>query len=293
MDLQEPTEVGEDDNVIETLKFGDSLQLVKSVVSKEISIDRGEKNAKYAVPKEVLCDIDAIENIEKRDDVVERKDQLGVFRAPRNVVQEAHNLARFLLSFFVRHSWRHLGEPSQGSFAGEFGDLRELDRSQSWEQPIRWKNSGGVWVEVGRSLAELVLGSNFLVGNLPPQFTARAASAVRGSVAQNCLSCRRNVANNSIPLSVRSLGALTSTIALPSAHSLTPSPLCTQQHAVCSQPQSREDELMAELIRASILDHGKQPSDIFSSFPSLSSALSSLRLYQRLLSLTNSTCLCI
>ncbi|GFS33624.1 hypothetical protein Acr_00g0029650 [Actinidia rufa] len=55
------------------------------------------------------------------------------------------------------------------------------------------------------------------------------------------------------------------------------------------RPQSREDELMAELIRASILDHGKQPSDIFSSFPSLSSALSSLRLYQRLLSLTNAT----
>ncbi|GFS33625.1 hypothetical protein Acr_00g0029660 [Actinidia rufa] len=46
---------------------------------------------------------------------------------------------------------------------------------------------------------------------------------------------------------------------------------------------------MAELIRASILDHGEQPSDIFSSFPSLSSALSSLRLYQRLSSLTNAT----
>ncbi|GFY84389.1 hypothetical protein Acr_03g0011630 [Actinidia rufa] len=46
---------------------------------------------------------------------------------------------------------------------------------------------------------------------------------------------------------------------------------------------------MAELIRASILDHGEQPSDIFSSFPSLSSALSSLRLYQRLSSLTNTT----
>ena len=32
-----------------------------------------------------------------------------IFRAPRNVVQEAHNLARFLLAFFVQHSWRHLG----------------------------------------------------------------------------------------------------------------------------------------------------------------------------------------
>ena len=47
-----------------------------------LSFNRGEKNAKNAVPKKVLCDIDAIENIEKRDDVVERKDQLGSNNEP-------------------------------------------------------------------------------------------------------------------------------------------------------------------------------------------------------------------
>ncbi|GFS29519.1 hypothetical protein Acr_00g0007050 [Actinidia rufa] len=42
-----------------------------------------------------------------------------------------------------------------------YGNLTEVNH---WEQPIRWKNSGGVWVEVGRSLAELVLGSQLSSG---------------------------------------------------------------------------------------------------------------------------------
>ena len=53
-----------------------------SVVSNERSINRGEKNAKNEVPKEFLCDIDDTENVEKRDGVVERKDQLGSNNEP-------------------------------------------------------------------------------------------------------------------------------------------------------------------------------------------------------------------
>ncbi|GFS32299.1 hypothetical protein Acr_00g0021850 [Actinidia rufa] len=77
-----PYQVGEDDCFIGISNFGDSHGLVKSVVSKERSINRGKKNAKNEVPKEVSCDIDATENVEKRAGVVERKDQLGANNEP-------------------------------------------------------------------------------------------------------------------------------------------------------------------------------------------------------------------